>query len=180
MKTHLSISLYLEKESSPFSFSEFKEKMANKIEEKLLEWKSEPLLTLTEQDTKDSEYTIRFNDIYKFRHSIYNLIQKNYNISEMNIANAETFTITFNVNSIINSDYHIKDHSESMFKSLGVCEKGHFNIIDIITELTVKIKSSFYEENMDYMFENKVDEISESLKQWADVSRNMKRISHYI
>lgn len=177
MKTHLSISLYIEKEVSPFSFDEFKTKMSKKIEEQLLEWKSE-VLEIPNKKRSDDKLTEK--ELHNFRHSIHNLILSNYHITEMNIQDQHTYSINFNVNKIVNSDYHIKDEYESMFKTLGICEKGYFNIVDIITELTVKIKSSFYAENLAYMFENKVDEVSEELKRWSNTSKHLKRISHYL
>lgn len=154
------------------SYRFFKDKADKLLFSTLDEWVADPMRIIDMKLPELKEYTFYFNRLHNFRKRMAASLKQHY-IYESSLQEDETtkYMLIFDVDAIMNDLYKDKLQYNS--------NKVH-DLTLIVSELTVKFKANNYIDNMNFLFSNNCDKLSQELIAWNDIVRNMKSETFYL
>lgn len=154
------------------SFDYFKSRAETLLSKTITEWVEDPLKIIEKKIPEIKDYTFYFKRLHQFRSRMSNSLHLNCIYEQVHQPdNSTKYMVIFDVESIM------KDLFES---ELQYNQKKVNDVMMIISELTVKFKSNNYIENMEFLFTNDLVKLTQEMKEWNDLIRNMKSETFYL
>ncbi len=154
----------------PFRY--FKNRAEDLLSKTLVEWANDPSELLKKKIPELKDYEFYFNRLHNFRLRMSESLSK-YHIFEYAKQDDGSikYMLIFDVDSIIQDMY--KEHLQYNSNRLN-------DLLLIISELTVKLKSNNYIQNMDFLFTNNSKKLPEDMKEWTEFMKNLKSETFYL
>lgn len=179
MVQHLVMGLYVEKDLIPISFEDFKKKMNQKIVEQLKRWKNDPLNKMKSFRYEEKEYKSYFEEVLRFRSFFYSRLLDIFEIKETEFKGYQVYMICFDINRLTYDDGKEK-LGEPLMKSFTFLGMKSFDVVQSLNEILVNIKSSFYFDNLEYLFDKKESLLNKEHANWTQVVKNLKKLNDQV
>lgn len=155
-----------------FPYRYFKERASELLDETLLDWSDDPKEILDKKIPELKEYEFYFNRLHDFRKRMMVSLKKHHIFEYTRLEdNHIKYMLIFDIDSIV----------QDMFNEQLSYNSNRLNdVLMIVSELVVKLKSNNYIHNMDFLFSNDSKTLPDEMKEWTDLIRTLKTETFYL